>query len=603
MIESNTMQLILEGDVVMKENKIANAISTFAAIEGVVGVFVVLIGLLGSLLDENLEAFFLFLGIVASIAVSCLMFFGFAEIITLLQKNADNQEAILARIAKEQPEYAEATPNVADELRKYKELKDEGVITEEAFQEKKEQLLMVDIAETRAPKGAAAKKVVYAGGNSDIAPLLKRIFMFLEDGDWTSANEYCESVLDVDPENAMAYLGNLLSDLRVKNKEKLREQAKPFDNNKNYQKVMRFADEELKAELNGYIEYINSRNKKTRMENIYNSAVNAMAAANDENSYNEAAQQFESICEYEDSVVLAKECREKAERSRKDKVLSEAKAKMNDESLVNYESAIEMLESISGFEDADELLYICRDKFEKIRVREEAARLERERQAEITRQEEEKRAKRNKKIRRIVIPIICIITIPVLVFNNIIAPSPEYKAMKIKYIKSQARDMKNISIGTYEQDNNLSNGKENIKWQVLKVEDDKALIVSEYALDMAKSNTALSWPCSHFFEVAFSEEEKAIICEKGTSKEKVFLLSTDDIKLLDTMECKATDYAIYRGAFESEKGTSYWWVRTATDRKYGFSYVDADGNIVDCDGILYASNIAIRPAMWIDITE
>ena len=37
--------------------------------------------------------------------------------------------------------------------------------------------------------------------------------MFLEDGDWNSANEYCEKVLDMDSEDPSAYLGKLLSEL------------------------------------------------------------------------------------------------------------------------------------------------------------------------------------------------------------------------------------------------------------------------------------------------------------------------------------------------------------------------------------------------------
>ena len=43
-------------------------------------------------------------------------------------------------------------------------------------------------------------------GNANIAALLKRAFMFLEDGDWDSANKYCEKVLDVDPENVQKNL-------------------------------------------------------------------------------------------------------------------------------------------------------------------------------------------------------------------------------------------------------------------------------------------------------------------------------------------------------------------------------------------------------------
>ena len=43
--------------------------------------------------------------------------------------------------------------------------------------------------------------------------------MFLEDSDWKSAVEYCEKVLDLDPECAEAYLGKLMAELHVKKKQ------------------------------------------------------------------------------------------------------------------------------------------------------------------------------------------------------------------------------------------------------------------------------------------------------------------------------------------------------------------------------------------------
>ena len=46
--------------------------------------------------------------------------------------------------------------------------------------------------------------------NKSIDPLLKRAFIFLEDGDFQSADEYCDKVLDMDPENGRAYLGKLM---------------------------------------------------------------------------------------------------------------------------------------------------------------------------------------------------------------------------------------------------------------------------------------------------------------------------------------------------------------------------------------------------------
>ena len=49
---------------------------------------------------------------------------------------------------------------------------------------------------------AVVKETVVLGGNTHVAPLLRRAFMFLEDGNWDDADSYCEKVLDQDPENA-----------------------------------------------------------------------------------------------------------------------------------------------------------------------------------------------------------------------------------------------------------------------------------------------------------------------------------------------------------------------------------------------------------------
>ena len=209
------------------------------------------------------------------------------------------------------------------------------------------------IAEADTPKTTVVKETVISGGNANTAPLLKRAFMFLEDGDWNSANEYCEKVLDIDPENASAYLGKLLSELRVRKQEALKDQAEPFDHNNNYQKAVRFADEKLKSALTGYIEHINTRNENARLDSFYTRAKNAMSAANTVNAYKNAMALFESISEYQDSSVLAQLCYEKAEATRKDTIFSEGKSKMSGEIISNYESAIKLFESISGWKDAD----------------------------------------------------------------------------------------------------------------------------------------------------------------------------------------------------------------------------------------------------------
>jgi hypothetical protein len=63
--------------------------------------------------------------------------------------------------------------------------------------------------------------------------------MFLEDGDWIRADDFCEQVLNQNPENAQAYLGKLMAELKVRSQDQLKNCALPFIDRNNYQKTVR----------------------------------------------------------------------------------------------------------------------------------------------------------------------------------------------------------------------------------------------------------------------------------------------------------------------------------------------------------------------------
>ena len=174
------------------------------------------------------------------------------------------------------------------------------------------------IISSDAPKAAAKETVVVSSGNTNLSALLDRAFMFLEDGDWQSAGEYSEKVLDSDPRNATAYLGKLMAELHVRKRDDL-SKAEPFDANVNYQKILRFGDNQLLAELNDYLSCIADRkeaerieNENQRINNVYLSAKKQMSIANTESQFVSAAEMFESISSFNDANELATECREKA---------------------------------------------------------------------------------------------------------------------------------------------------------------------------------------------------------------------------------------------------------------------------------------------------
>lgn len=284
------------------------------------------------------------------------------------------------------------------------------------------------IIEADAPKQTVKETVIVGANNAATTPLLERVFLFLEDGKWQDANIYCEKVLDIDPKNAEAYLGKLMVELQVRNCKQLADCAEPFDDRDNYSKVLRFGDEALEKEMRGYITHINERNENTRLTGIYNSAKNAMSAANTESAFKTAADTFATIPGFKDADTLAEQCLEKAEICRKDAVYSTAKSKMIGEKVASYEEAIKVFQTISGWKDSDEQIYACQKKIEEIKAKEEADRLEAERKAEERRIAAEKAAKKRKKAFAIGTPIVAACIAFLIVLTTVIIPNSKYNA-------------------------------------------------------------------------------------------------------------------------------------------------------------------------------
>ncbi len=511
--------------------------------------------------------------------------------------------------------------------------------------------------------------------------LMKRAFMFLEDGNWQSADEYCEKVLDIEPENYLAYIAKLMVEVKVRNREQFKDCKQPFDNRINYQKAFRFADEEVKNELKGYIEYINVRNENTRLESIYNKAKSDMVKAYSVAEFEKVAQMFRTIDDYKDSASLAEKCMEDSkiaiENEKKDRILAMGRNRMRANSVADCEEAIRLFESISGWKNADALILVCKKKIEK--------EVERERKEASIREEKRLREKRTRMVKLGLVIALVAISIFTLLWLKVISPAVEYntamtlieeknyddaykilqklgdykdsaeKLVEIRLDKN-TESLKNcdvgqyVKFGAYEQDYDASDGKEEIEWLVLEKEDSRVLLISKYALecmeyDSYAGNTYVTWDTCDlreflngtFVNQAFSDSEAAIIptvrvtadatpeCDIDPgidTDDKVFLLSVDEANKyfhsdIDR-QCEATDYAKKRGARSSSVNDNcWWWLRTisgeekvyatgvnddgiigenTTDFKWDEHYTSVEIEIEADDG-------AVRPAMWIDISE
>lgn len=239
------------------------------------------------------------------------------------------------------------------------------------------------VAQSDEPKATVVKETVITGGNNNTAPSLERAFMFLEDGDWGSANEYCEKILDIDPKNAQAYLGKLMAELHVRKQENLQDQAAPFDGYSNYQKAIRFADDSLRTVLTGYIDFINNRNEHDRLEGIYNKAASQKRTAKTEEEFKAAATTYGTIATYWDADALKQECLELAENACKDAIYNKAKSLFGRRSIPDIEQAINQFKTIPGWKDADEKVVECQQKIELIKREDEEKRIQDKKEKKI----------------------------------------------------------------------------------------------------------------------------------------------------------------------------------------------------------------------------
>ena len=192
-----------------------------------------------------------------------------------------------------------------------------------------------------------------------------------------------------------------------------------------------------------------------------------------------------------------------------------------------------------------------------------------------------------------------------------------------------------VPFGTYEQDNEPGNGREEVTWLVLDKTENSMLVVSQYGLDCGKYHAELSdvtwadcdlraWLNDVFLNECFSFAEQAwiipsVIDNYGIVKndsgdydilageptdDRIFLLSTQEVneyfhsdreRLLD-----CTPYACANGVYLFE-GAAEWWLRTYGEHGNGAAVCVGMEGAVHGPGYVGFDRIAVRPAMWISI--
>ncbi|MBR5345172.1 MAG: hypothetical protein IK127_05040 [Clostridia bacterium] len=191
-----------------------------------------------------------------------------------------------------------------------------------------------------------------------------------------------------------------------------------------------------------------------------------------------------------------------------------------------------------------------------------------------------------------------------------------------------------VAFGRYEQDNDAKNGDEPIVWDVLAVQDGKALMISQRALDAKPYNetyenvtwatcTLRAWLNAAFLSTAFTDaEQKCILVttvdnsasqnpenekywKQGSedTEDKVFLLSYAEAwqyyKRDRRRTCEATATAIARGVWTDTTNSCWWWLRSPGQKPNDAAGVKSQGYLNHRD--VSSTTAGVRPVIWVDV--
>ena len=191
-------------------------------------------------------------------------------------------------------------------------------------------------------------------------PLLRRAFLFLEDGEFDNADEYAEKVLDCNPECAEAYVVKLLVELELNKTSDLSQYEAPLSDSHNYQKAIRFAAPEYRETIEGYNDAIIKRIEEARKEEAYACGVELMELQH----YDEAVEYFQKIPTHKDSTQKREECKNLKETARLDGIYERASRIFD---LGWFDEAARLFEHIQNYRDSKERIRLCAEAKENAR--------------------------------------------------------------------------------------------------------------------------------------------------------------------------------------------------------------------------------------------
>lgn len=163
------------------------------------------------------------------------------------------------------------------------------------------------------PKGNRHQSIIKEAAETNkretIENYFKRIGMFLDDGNFASADEYCEKILDMEPENGYAYLYKFMAEAKVSKIEDIKKLETPLKNFPSFIKAHQYGDDVQQKFLCEQEIIV----MQTCIRNNYDELVKFSQEAVNSDQFYAVANCFKDMGDYENCKTLAEKAMRKGQ--------------------------------------------------------------------------------------------------------------------------------------------------------------------------------------------------------------------------------------------------------------------------------------------------
>ena len=191
-----------------------------------------------------------------------------------------------------------------------------------------------------------------------IDALLENGFFYLEEHKWKKAKDYFDKTLEISPRNPYPYIGKLLVTHKLPTMDSLPDCPIDFRNTNNFKTALKYADEDLKKQLETYIEQY-----QHKIDEKYQTLYFEFSSAQSVEDYKKCYEALVELGDYKDSLELAQKATDFITQHDYDLCVEKMKRTLTEDEYLELYNTLSKMD----YKESNVLALQCKEKYSTLK--------------------------------------------------------------------------------------------------------------------------------------------------------------------------------------------------------------------------------------------